>query len=101
MPFKKGQSGNPGGRPREKVWRDAILKEVDRQMKLPDGGSIRKMEALAKALVEKGLQGDTVALREIGDRIEGKPAQQQPDDAQGTNENPFNVVFKWATNDPA
>jgi hypothetical protein len=46
-------------------WRDAVRKVV-----LRDG----KLEALAQALVARGLEGDMAALREIGDRLDGKVA---------------------------
>jgi hypothetical protein len=36
---------------------------------------IRILRALARKLVEKGLGGELAALREIGDRLDGKPAQ--------------------------
>ena len=34
-------------------------------------------EALADVLIDAGLAGDVSALREIGDRLDGKPAQTQ------------------------
>lgn len=44
-------------------WRDAVRKAVMREGKL---------DALAQALVARGLEGDMAALREIGDRLDGK-----------------------------
>ena len=40
-----------------------------------DGKKIKKIMSLASKLVEIGLEGDTSALREIRDTIDGKPAQ--------------------------
>ncbi len=72
MPFVKGQSGNPGGRGTEKIWRDALLKAVkDKQ----DTGNGRKLEAIAKALIDAAIDGDVAAIREIGDRLDGKAPQ--------------------------
>lgn len=35
----------------------------------------KKLQALAEKLVDAGLEGDIPALKEIGDRLDGKPAQ--------------------------
>lgn len=35
----------------------------------------QRLELLADALVEKGLDGDVAAIREIGDRLDGKATQ--------------------------
>lgn len=72
MPFKPGQSGNPNGRPVERPWRDAIraiLAEKDPKTQR------RKLLSAANALVDQAMAGDTAALREVGDRIDGKPPQ--------------------------
>lgn len=56
-----------------KTWRDAI----ERALSKPHEGSktIKRLEAAAEALVAAGLAGDVSALKEIGDRIDGKAAQ--------------------------
>jgi hypothetical protein len=38
-------------------------------------GKPKKLERLADKLVEAGLEGDVSALKEIGDRLDGKPKQ--------------------------
>lgn len=82
MPFKKGQSGNPHGSGTEKVWRDAVLLAVnDKEGKGKDAR--KKLRALAEALVEKGLAGDVGAIKEIGDRLDGKAAQVVAGDENG------------------
>jgi hypothetical protein len=45
------------------------------RMKICAGHDHRVLRALARKRVEKGLEGDLAALREIGDRLDGKPAQ--------------------------
>src|SRR6187402_1897710 len=71
MAFSKGQSGNPGGRPkRAKLFENellAALKEADE-----DG---EKLQKVARALVQKAIDGDVAAMREIADRIDGKVPQ--------------------------
>lgn len=73
MAFKKGQSGNPGGRGTEKIWREAIMRAVHR---VADKKSPAKaLDKLADVMVAAGLAGDLTAIKELGDRIDGKPAQ--------------------------
>jgi len=55
-----------------KAWADAVRKAshaIDPKAKA------KKLELLAKALVNAGLAGDVSALKEIGDRLDGKVPQ--------------------------
>jgi hypothetical protein len=70
MAFQKGQSGNPGGRPNDKPWREAI------QMALKDKDP-KRLRKIADSLIDLAESGDLQAMKEIGDRLDGKPAQQQ------------------------
>lgn len=72
MPWKKGQSGNPGGRSKDKIWGDAIRIAVN---EADEGGDRKKLRVLADRLVDKALEGDITAIKEIGDRLDGKAAQ--------------------------
>jgi hypothetical protein len=54
---------------KNRLW-DATLR---RALLASDGEKLRE---LAEKLIEKALEGDVSALREIGDRIDGKAAQQ-------------------------
>ena len=74
MPWVKGQSGNPEGRRRDRPWKAAIDRAVRRAM---EGGRIdyTALDALADALVAAGLAGEVNALKELGDRIDGKVPQ--------------------------
>jgi len=56
----------------DKVWRDAVMRAVARRESKKDPQALEK---LADSLVAKGLDGDVSALKEIGDRLDGKPAQ--------------------------
>lgn len=58
----------------DKAWRDAIRVAVMRAHDDPKQG--KKLAALADKLVSAGLEGDVAALKEIGDRLDGKPTQQ-------------------------
>ncbi len=61
------------GRKGDKLWRDALMVAVKRECE--DGGKTKKLAALAAKLVERGLDGDVTALKEIGDRLDGKPTR--------------------------
>ena len=63
----------PGNQWSDKAWRDAIRLAVMRAHEDPKKG--KKLAALADALVDAGLDGDVPALKEIGDRLDGKVAQ--------------------------
>ena len=55
-------------------------------------GKPQKIERLADNLVEMGLAGDVSAIKEIGDRLDGKPMAQ----VRGTGEGgEHEIVFKW------
>ena len=66
-----------------KVWKAAVMRALEQT------GTDRKkaIDALAAALVEKGLTGDVSALKEIGDRVDGRPAQDL--NVGGQEENPI------------
>ncbi len=68
------QPGNKNGA-KGKIWSDAIRKAVMEKADGDDGEGVKKIKLMARALVEKGLSGDIAALKEVGDRLEGKPAQ--------------------------
>ncbi len=68
-----GQKGNTNAA-RGTEWRDAIRAVVKQYEK----GSIKRKMALrkvAEALLEKALAGDMAAIKELGDRYDGKPGQ--------------------------
>lgn len=53
---------------KNKPWSDAINRAL-----LAENG--RKLRLLADKLIERALEGDIPALKEVGDRMEGKAAQ--------------------------
>lgn len=62
------------GRRKEKLWRDALWLEGNRLDELTGEKQIARA---ARVLFQKAMEGDVPALKEIGDRLDGKPAQEQ------------------------
>jgi len=56
----------------DKLWRQAIMLAVNR---VSQDGKTKHLDILAHRLVKSAAEGDVSALREIGDRLDGKPAQ--------------------------
>lgn len=91
--FQPGQSGNPGGRPKMKAWRDALKREIERRAapgaedKLASG-----LERIAKIVVDNAEMGERDAWQEIGNRLDGKVAQALIGGEEG--DNPISVLQK-------
>jgi Family of unknown function (DUF5681) len=84
MPFAKGRSGNPGGRSTDKPWRDALMLAINRRAG-KNKNDPRWLTRLAEQLVECAAAGDVAALKEIGDRLDGKPHQSVDQTLTGAN----------------
>jgi hypothetical protein len=69
--FKKGQSGNPNGRPRKLPELDKLLADVLGEEK--DG--VTAGEAILKAIRARAAKGDVRAAELLLDRAYGKPKQ--------------------------
>jgi uncharacterized protein DUF5681 len=71
--WQKGESGNPGGRPRKPITEAllSLLAEVNTR----DHQKRTFAELIATAQVRKALKGNTMAAKEIADRTEGKAGQ--------------------------
>ena len=80
--FKKGQSGNPKGRPKgvpNTKTRLLRILELVQKKKNPVNGKEENFsiaEQMDMAVIAKALKGDIAAYREIFDRLEGKANQQ-------------------------
>ena len=71
MPFTAGQSGNPNGKRKEKLFYSALTMEL-KAVELDDQRGLRK---IARNLIVLAESGDLPAIKEIADRLDGKPAQ--------------------------
>jgi hypothetical protein len=58
--------GNSNARKENRLWADAVRRCIVQG---------KTLESLAAVLIAKALEGDMVAIKEIGDRLDGKPKQ--------------------------
>ena len=61
--------GNQNARKENRLWGETIRRAVAQN-------DAQKLRSLADKLIELAAAGDVSALREVGDRLDGKPAQQ-------------------------
>lgn len=75
---KRGYSPNPGGRPKTKLFRLALIKllEAAANEKFVIDENTNKLDCVAMRLIRNASDGDTKAIREIADRVDGKVAQE-------------------------
>jgi hypothetical protein len=76
--------GNTHSSKNNRLWADTLK----RALLQADGNKIR---AIAEALIEKAASGDVSAIREIGDRVDGKPTQS----IDQTTEHSGEVTYTW------
>lgn len=89
MPWEPGQSGNPAGPPkRTKLWREAIQRAVKRR----EQDDPQALEKLADKLLQAVDSGDVSAMKEFGDRFDGKVPQGVIGGDEG--DNPVNVLHR-------
>lgn len=70
-----------------KVWHAAIMRALERRK--PADERIKAIDELADKLIDLVAAGDLPALKEFGDRLDGKPAQSVT--VAGDEENPLTV----------
>lgn len=69
MSTSGGQPGNKNAE--KKIWTAAISRALEKR----GTKKIAALDALAERLLSKCDEGDMTALKELGDRLEGKPQQ--------------------------
>jgi ribosomal 50S subunit-associated protein YjgA (DUF615 family) len=98
-PFKKGESGNPTGKPKGVEHSSTRLKrllELTQDLKNPVTGeteSFSVAEQMDLALIIKARKGDVLAYREILDRLEGKAKQSTDITTKGEKLNQSPILF--------
>jgi hypothetical protein len=98
--WKKGQSGNPKGGPRKEVSITALVKEelekqADRNGEMlfnKDGSPKTWAQLVAMAIVRRTVGGNSTAMKELLDRVDGKVPQ--PLQHTGRDGEPIEVNVK-------
>jgi hypothetical protein len=89
--FKKGQSGNPSGRPKGTRNIAAVLaRELRAKIVINESGkrkTVTKFEAAMKQLVNKAIQGDLVALRLLHTLAQSLDGQSKDSQAESSVSN--------------
>jgi hypothetical protein len=70
--FQKGICPNPGGRPVTKPFRDALLKVITAPEGFEPKTELEKVVINLLTIAKSGGKGAVHAIKEIGDRIDGK-----------------------------
>ena len=73
-----------------KIWREAIRRALEAESRRE---GIEALEAVAASLIAKAKEGDIGAIKELGDRLDGKAAQQQI--LTGADDGPVQIKFGW------
>ena len=82
IPFSKGKSGNPNGRPKGSLNRSTIARkwlEVNQSLKNPltgDNETMSQEDLMTLALIKKARDGDVNAYKALMDSGYGAPVQQ-------------------------
>ena len=84
--WQKGQSGNPDGPRKQKLFEAALQRAIAQD----DG---KRLRATAEKLLDEAAKGEPWAVRELADRLDGKPHQS----VSGENGGPirFELIAPW------
>jgi uncharacterized protein DUF5681 len=71
--FKPGVSGNPAGRPKSRALSEELRARLREQYPGKDDATYATM--VARKLIDLAVAGEIPAIKEVFDRVEGKPRQ--------------------------
>jgi hypothetical protein len=85
-----------GGKP-DKLMRSALILALHREAADPEGKPTKRLHLVANALVKAAETGDVSAIREIFDRVEGKPRQEveTKNEHTGKDGGPIQHAVSW------
>ena len=72
---KREGAGRPKGTGNKKLWKEAVEKALQEQRVHGARGVRPAIEHIAHTLVTLAMNGDVSAIREVGDRTDGRPPQ--------------------------
>ena len=85
-------AGRPKGSNKAKLMTDALILALHREAQTEEGPT-RKLAVIADQLVERAMEGDVQAIREVFDRVDGKAHQSVDLDANMVGE----LKITWQT----
>lgn len=80
-----GTEGNTNSSKDNRLWRNTIMRAIAQ-------GDAERLRKIAEALLDKAADGDMVAIKELGDRLDGKASQQLQ--VTGANDGPLVVEIR-------
>lgn len=78
----------------DKIWADAVRRAVLRRLDNVEGKP-QKIERLADNLVEWALEGKMDAVREVGERLDGKAKAQTEHSGPDGGDIPVSIKVSW------
>lgn len=81
----------------DKLWSDAVRMAALREDEDSDGKIRKRLSILADNLLKAAMAGDMQAVKEVGDRIDGKPKQQT--EVSGADGGPLQVIIQRGLGD--
>lgn len=97
IPFQKGQSGNPNGRPKGRAsfetTLDRWLTQDHGDLVLPSGEKVRitNLDEAVRQQIKKAREGDTQAFKAVMEFAFGKPLQRNETELTG-GANPVKII---------
>lgn len=70
--------------------RDALILELNQEAEDAGGQMTKRLRLVARKLVDKAIEGDIPAIKEINDRVDGKSPQSLVSDDDG----PLTIVIR-------
>jgi hypothetical protein len=80
-----------GGLKPDKLMRDALALELAQDVRLSKNEKVKKLRLVARSLVDNAIEGDTAAIKEVFDRMDGKVTLEHNANVNGTMN--VSVVF--------
>ena len=81
-----------GGKP-DKLIRDALILALNREAQDEHGRKTKRLHIIADQLVRLACEGDMEAIKEIADRVDGRPVAQSPERGEGGH-----LTISWLSN---
>ena len=98
--FKKGESGNPRGRPKgTRNFKTDLAEELQEKVRITEGGQteeVSKQRAMVKRIMEKALKGDIRAVGLIGQWIMNHfGMEDEENNTEGLNEDDQAILDRF------